>query len=211
MTRSLAALALAAIAAASPAAAAHKYLPPLYGLVPPTFTLAESTAPWLPEQLSKKSLAVVVSGNLDASITDWKKAYGKARPDTAEATIGKAIDPSIFVRRTVSLLRPRFATMIVVPDIATARRQNVDYIAVIDFDLNFRTQMLKTYQLFQGGVLMLDSKVARVFTVEAESEVRSNKPGLLSLDFGEINVDDTMAAYTKMVDDVVAGLEAKLR
>ena len=71
--------ALAMLAASSPAAAAHKYLPPLYGLVPADFTLAESTAPWLPEQLSKKALAVVVSGNVDASIADWKKAYVKLR------------------------------------------------------------------------------------------------------------------------------------
>ncbi len=211
MNRRLIALALAVASGASPAAAAHKYLPPLTGLVPPGFTLAESTAPWLPEQLAQKSLAVVVSGNLDVSIVDWKKNYGKAAPDTVAAAIGKGIDPAIFVNRTIALLRPHFATMIVVPDIATARRQGVDYIAVLDCDIGYRTQMLKTYQVFRGGVMMLDSKVARVFTVEASNEVRSNDPSLFKLDFGEVNAVETTGAYTKMVEDVAAGLDAKLR
>ena len=100
--------------------------------------------------------------------------------------------------------------MTVVPDIATAKRQNVDYIAVLDFDLSYRTQMLKTFQVFHGGVLMLDGKVSRVFTLEAETEVRSNDPSLFKLDFGQVSADDTTAAYSKMVDEVAAGLDARL-
>ena len=112
----------------------------------------------------------------------------------------QASDPRILVDRIGGLLKRNFRRVKTAKDFSDARRQKVDYIALVDY--HFTANAMGDAFSGHAGVYLLDSKIRRVFEVKSAVEVaRGNDiSGALT----------TQRVLNTTVGQVVSGLDAHL-
>jgi hypothetical protein len=82
-----------------------------------------------------------------------------------------ASDPRVFTDRIVGALTPYFAKVVMAPDVATAARQNADYVAVIDFYGRMYPPGINTRYRSEASVHVFDPSLQRVFMAEGKAEL----------------------------------------
>jgi hypothetical protein len=82
-----------------------------------------------------------------------------------------ASDPRAFTDRIVGALTPYVAKVVTAPDVATAGRQNVDYVAIIDYYGRMYPPAINTRYRSEASVHIFNSSMQRVFSAEGKADL----------------------------------------
>lgn len=159
---------------------------PYADLLPPNMTVQDSPDRLDPALLSRSTLGVVPSSRYVARTARWQKWFGEKGEKgpgffevmgltrTNNKLGAEASDPKRFVDATLPLVKPRFGSVRMFDDLASAREGGAQFFLILDFDQSVPRDFGFGMPPLHGwaGALLLDGAFRRIAEVAIDSKTK---------------------------------------